>query len=300
MFLTGKAVDDARPEGADAGRGEEGARSGSTRQEGRRRPPPAAAVQRPRQAGRGRRCSRRSREFFARAIVNRTVAPLLRPRPGHAARPDALARTRRATRICSRGWPATWRRTSTTCGGLIRGIVLSQAYARSSHWTSESGPGSDARSRSAGSSRSRRCSWRRRSRSRPPTRGRFDEPSRRSGEDGWSSSKARPAASPRLRPADRRLPDRRQRGPAVQQQRPGREEFLADGSDRCSGGLRRSKRPGRGDRAASCGRSSRRPPTADEQRTLLEYVSRRDDRRPEAYRQMLWALISGAEFRFNY
>jgi hypothetical protein len=43
-----------------------------------------------------------------------------------------------------------------------------------------------------------------------------------------------------------------------------------------------------------------RPATADEQKALVEYISRRGDRLNEAYRQVIWALLSGAEFRFNY
>ena len=43
-----------------------------------------------------------------------------------------------------------------------------------------------------------------------------------------------------------------------------------------------------------------RPATAEEQKALLEYVNRRGDRLTEAYRQVIWALVSGAEFRFNY
>lgn len=43
-----------------------------------------------------------------------------------------------------------------------------------------------------------------------------------------------------------------------------------------------------------------RPPTADEQKALAEYISRRTDRLAEAYQQVIWALVSGAEFRFNY
>ncbi len=43
-----------------------------------------------------------------------------------------------------------------------------------------------------------------------------------------------------------------------------------------------------------------RPATADEQKTMAEYINRRGDRPTEAYRQVIWALLSGSEFRFNY
>jgi hypothetical protein len=43
-----------------------------------------------------------------------------------------------------------------------------------------------------------------------------------------------------------------------------------------------------------------RPANAEEKSVLGDYLSRRGDRLPEAYRQVMWALLSGAEFRFNY
>ena len=43
-----------------------------------------------------------------------------------------------------------------------------------------------------------------------------------------------------------------------------------------------------------------RPATEEEKRTLTEYIQKRNDRPAEAYRQVLWALLTSAEFRFNY
>jgi hypothetical protein len=43
-----------------------------------------------------------------------------------------------------------------------------------------------------------------------------------------------------------------------------------------------------------------RPATADELQMFGEYIQQRNDRRPEAYRQVAWALMASAEFRFNY
>ena len=42
-----------------------------------------------------------------------------------------------------------------------------------------------------------------------------------------------------------------------------------------------------------------RPPTAEEVVVLSEYVGRRGDRPAEAYRQVLWALLTASEFRFR-
>lgn len=43
-----------------------------------------------------------------------------------------------------------------------------------------------------------------------------------------------------------------------------------------------------------------RPASPEEARALGEYVRRRSDRTTEAYRQVLWALLSAPEFRFSY
>ena len=43
-----------------------------------------------------------------------------------------------------------------------------------------------------------------------------------------------------------------------------------------------------------------RAPTAAESAALVAYVQRRADRPAEAYRQVLWALVTGPEFRFVY
>lgn len=43
-----------------------------------------------------------------------------------------------------------------------------------------------------------------------------------------------------------------------------------------------------------------RRPTADERQALVAYAQKRSDRPAEAYRQVLWALVSAPEFRFNY
>ena len=43
-----------------------------------------------------------------------------------------------------------------------------------------------------------------------------------------------------------------------------------------------------------------RPPTDAERRVLVEYIETRADRKAEAYRQVLWALVTAPEFRFNY
>jgi hypothetical protein len=43
-----------------------------------------------------------------------------------------------------------------------------------------------------------------------------------------------------------------------------------------------------------------RPATETEVKALAAYIEARPDRKPEAYRQVLWALVTGPEFRFNH
>ncbi|MBW3541580.1 MAG: DUF1549 and DUF1553 domain-containing protein [Planctomycetes bacterium] len=43
-----------------------------------------------------------------------------------------------------------------------------------------------------------------------------------------------------------------------------------------------------------------RPPAEDEAARLGEYVGERKDRRPDALRQVVWALVTSPEFRFNH
>lgn len=43
-----------------------------------------------------------------------------------------------------------------------------------------------------------------------------------------------------------------------------------------------------------------RPATADESKALVAYVEKRKGREADAYKQVLWALVTGTEFRFSY
>ncbi len=43
-----------------------------------------------------------------------------------------------------------------------------------------------------------------------------------------------------------------------------------------------------------------RPATADESKALVVYVEKRKGREADAYKQVLWALVTGTEFRFSY
>ena len=77
------------------------------------------------------------------------------------------------------------------------------------------------------------------------------------------------------------------------------KELLTDGNDRLLGRPKTAK-----DRREIVDLAVRttlcRPPSADEARALEEYLAKRPDRAAEAARQIVWALLSSSEFRFNY
>jgi hypothetical protein len=77
------------------------------------------------------------------------------------------------------------------------------------------------------------------------------------------------------------------------------KEFLTDGGNTLLGKLKTEKDP----KAAvtqlvrsAYGRS----PTDQELKALTAFVEKRADRPAEAYRQLLWVLVTNSEFRFNY
>ncbi|HEX4607577.1 MAG TPA: DUF1549 domain-containing protein, partial [Urbifossiella sp.] len=76
-------------------------------------------------------------------------------------------------------------------------------------------------------------------------------------------------------------------------------EFLADG-----GGTVLARAKGMTDKKDAIALLVRsaygRPPTETESRALVAYVEKRADRPADAYRQVLWALVTGPEFRFVY
>ncbi|NBO92311.1 MAG: DUF1549 domain-containing protein [Planctomycetia bacterium] len=77
------------------------------------------------------------------------------------------------------------------------------------------------------------------------------------------------------------------------------KEFLIDAKDRLIGAAQAFKDL---DQAADLLLKNVlvRTPTADEKKAVVEYLSARKDRPLEALRQVVWALLTSAEFRFNY
>jgi hypothetical protein len=77
------------------------------------------------------------------------------------------------------------------------------------------------------------------------------------------------------------------------------KELLADGNDRLVGRLKTIK-DAKELAATAVQAVLSRPASAEEVKVLAEYVERRADRRVAACRQVVWALLTSAEFRFNY
>jgi Protein of unknown function (DUF1549)/Protein of unknown function (DUF1553) len=240
----------------------------------------------------------RESEFFARSIANRLwhrflgyglVMPLdqmhSENKPSHPELLTWLARDVAAHKYDLRR--------------MIRGIALSKTYSRSSKWTSEAGPASSlfavgrlkplTPTQMAASLKIATADPKSFENAKP------DDLEKRldaleSSARGFASSFAQPTDDFQVGVNEALLfsnSDKLAR------------EFLADGNDRLLGRAKATDDPAKAIDLIVRSVLSR-PPSADEQKTLLEYVSRRGDRLPEAYRQVIWALIGGAEFRFNY
>jgi len=77
------------------------------------------------------------------------------------------------------------------------------------------------------------------------------------------------------------------------------KDLLADGGDRLLGRLKQFKNP---DEVIDlCVRTILCRPPRDEERKLMgDYLKQRASRSAEAQRQLVWALLTSTEFRFNY
>jgi hypothetical protein len=77
------------------------------------------------------------------------------------------------------------------------------------------------------------------------------------------------------------------------------KEFLTDSGDRVIGLLKTEKNL---DRVAEVLFTNVliRKPTPQEKAAVVDYLNSRKDRPVEALRQVTWAMLASAEFRFNY
>ncbi len=77
------------------------------------------------------------------------------------------------------------------------------------------------------------------------------------------------------------------------------QKLLRNGPDTLLGLLERSSGPAQAVRMAVFTTLSRFP-DAEEKEVLSAFLAERTDRPEDAYRQLVWALFAGSEFRFNH
>jgi hypothetical protein len=290
MFLTGKVVDDPGANLPVAAPPKKGNKQTAPA------PPPkwsarAQLVDLALQAG--------QRDFFARSLVNRVwhrffgfglVVPLDQMHsenpPSH---PELLAWLARDT--AEHGYDL--RR-------LTRGLVLSRAYARSSRWEGSETPRPQlfAVARLRALAPMQLATSLRLAVTDPQTLPADLKPEEFDKRIGGLESSARGFASLFEQPGD----DFQigvgeallfSNGERVQ------KDLLADGGDRLLGRLLKMKDSGEAIdlvvRTVLC-----RPPTAAEKAKFADFVRARADRPADAYRELLWAMLTCSEFRFNY
>ena len=138
MFLTGRQVDE--PDAKEPSRDEQKKeKEGLDRAKKEKVPPPPPKFSARAKLVEVALAARRSR-VLRQGDRQSHLAPALRPGTGDAAGPDALGEPAQPSRSCSPGWPATRPTHGYDLRRLIRGLVLSEAYARSSRWEGEEPP----------------------------------------------------------------------------------------------------------------------------------------------------------------
>ncbi len=237
-------------------------------------------------------------EYFSRAIVNRLwhrflgyglVNPLDQMHaenpPSH---PELLAWL--ARNVSTHGYDL--RR-------LVRGIVLSQAYGRASTYPSEAQPGPQefAVARLRPLTPIQLANSLKIATTDPQTFDKLkpDEFEKKieqleNAARGFAGQIAKPAEGSQIGVGEALLFSNGDKVMA---------EFLANGPGTLLGRAGDNREPAEVVKAlvqAALGREAR----ADEVTVLTEYVTARADRKAEAYRQVLWALLTGPEFRFNH
>lgn len=296
MFLTGAVVEDesAKEPSAAEQRKEKEA---FDKAKSAKRPPPA-----PKFSARAKlvevSLEGKNADFFARAIVNRMwhrffgaalVSPLdqmhAENQPTH---PELLAWLARDT--AEHGYDL--RR-------LIRGLVMSKAYSRSSRYDSESRPSGKlfAVARLKPLTPLQLATSLKIAATDPAEFEKLkpDEFEKRmeqleSSARGFASHIAQPTDNFQIGVGEALLFSN---GDRVM------KEFLTDGGGTALGRAKAMKEPKEAVAflvKAAYGRA----PTAEEEKALVAFVEKRKGREAEAYRHALWALVAGPEFRFSY
>lgn len=239
------------------------------------------------------------RDFFARAIVNRIWYRLL----GHGlvmpldqmhsenppSHPELLAWLARD--LVEHGYDL--RR-------LIRGLVLSQTYSRGSRWQGKEAPRPSlfAVARVRALTPTQLAASLRLAVANPasfPPSGKGDQLEKHlegleRGSRGFSSLIEQPHDDFQIGVSEALLFTNSDRV---------EKELLADGGDRLVSRLLQSKNP-REQADLAFRNVLSRPPTSEEADRVVAYLKQRAERPADACRQVLWALLTSTEFRFNY
>jgi hypothetical protein len=302
MFLTGKVVDTTTlREPSPQERQKENAQKGKRRKG--KPTAPAAPVPAPKFSARAQLVELAlqpgQRDFFARAIVNRVwhrlfgyglVMPVDQMHSENpASHPELLAWLARD--LVEHGYDLE---------RLIRGLVLSQAYGRSSRWQGKETPRPSlfavARVRPLTPvqlATSLRLAVANPTSLPDPRKGvEFQKhiENLEMGGRGFASLLEQPHDDFQIGVGEALLFTNSERV---------EREVLADGGDRLLSRLVQIK-DGKERVAVAFQNVLSRPPTAEEVEQVAGYLKQRADRPAEAWRQVLWALLTSAEFRFNY
>src|SRR5262245_14339148 len=297
MFLTGKVID--APGMKELSKDEEKKEKEMIERVKKEKKPPPAPKFSARQQLVDVALQPEGRDFFAKSIVNRVWARLY-----------GVGLVTPVDQMHSENPPShpellTWLARDTIAHGydlrrLIRGLVMSQAYSRSSRWE---GTGEAPSPRDFAVARLR-----------PLTPYQLTTSLRIAMSDPRQFENIKPDEfEKRVESAEARG-----RGLASQFEWPGddfqvgvgearrfsnsdrmQQEVIGKGDARLVGQLKtlkdRREQVDAAVRAVLC-----RPPSADEAKALVDYLTKRADRPVEALRQLVWALICSSEFRFNY
>ena len=297
MFLSGKLVDEPKSAEPD-GKAKKAEQEMLKKLADKKQPPPKPKFSR-RSALIQTALGAQERSFFARSIVNRLwlrlyghglVMPVDQMHSANpASHPELLDWLARDTAEHGFELPR-----------LVRGLVLSKAYSRSSRWTAAERPDPSlfaaAQVRPLGPyqyAASLRVAttdpevWTQLKTS--------DESQKRAASIAGSGSSWAGSFAP--------LSDDFQVGvnESLQLANDPRvlSDFLSDAGDRIVGRLKQLGDPAK---QADCAISTvlGRPAEAEERKVIVEYLTERKDRSVEAARQVVWSLLTGSEFRFNY
>lgn len=295
MFLTGKVIDEPEskePEGKEKKELDEMLKQLAKD----KKPPPAPAFSR-RQQLVDVALEDNQQQFFAKNIVNRIwyrligqglVMPLDQMHSGNPpSHPQLMAWLARD--LAAHGYDL--RR-------LVQGIVLSQTYARDSYWAGDRPPPELFAVASV----------------RPLTPEQYGSALRMAVTDPESFRRDKPEDTAKriedvarggsgmagmFDPTSEDFQVSAQEALLLSNSERVVNELLADGGDRLIARLKQTEDRRRQVELAVWNVFSR-PPTAEEVEVLGAYLDKRHDRPVEGIQQMVWALIAGSEFRFNY